>query len=170
MLIITIATQYNDTGLTPSTSYQHQIEAFNDAGSTTSVRIADNTSPGIPSGNISIQITGITATSVSLAWTAPSQPNGVIQHYIVICKKSSQDPGTSYNMALKTSAIIPNLNSFADYLFMVNACTSAGCLSSKLVNAETSQALPTGQSHPSITAISSTALYVTWTPPDHPNG
>ncbi len=71
------------------------------------------------------------------------------------------------------SATLTDLVPFTYYTFRVSACTAgvfAGCVTSDGVVVDTKMDMPEGQQQPTITALSSTVLYVEWEPPEHPNG
>ena len=123
---------------------------------------------GVPQGDITIQISQVTSTSLFATWNAPTDANGVIRQYEVVSTLPA--PEVKHWEGISRSARLTNLIPYTYYTIVVRACTDAGCLESPGVVAETKMSSPTGQQPPVVTATSSTELFVQWGPPDKPNG
>ena len=162
--------EFNDTNLTPFTQYTYYIVAYNDYGTTKSPSVTFRTPPGPPTGTITLSASNITAQSASFTWTSPPASNGILEYY--------QLNGTVYNkpeprvfyQGLSLRTVVATLQPYTYYEFYVTACTKGGCLVSPGVPVITKEALPEGQQPPTITALSSSELLVSWNPPEKPNG
>ncbi|ELU01149.1 hypothetical protein CAPTEDRAFT_219707 [Capitella teleta] len=162
--------RYLDSDLEPYTVYIYQVEVFNDNGSAVSIEVPVRTLAAAPSGNMNIIVSGVTATSASFVWSRPTSANGNIQAYVLKSYNVYNTTVVTHYEGLETSATLDDLHSYWKYTFMVEACTDGGCLGSELVNVTTREAVPVGQAPPDITAISSRSLYISWEPPEEPNG
>ena len=63
------STGYNDTGLTPNTSYAYQVEAVDSAGASAFSNTASSTTPVPPTTPNNAHTTLISTTEIDLAWT-----------------------------------------------------------------------------------------------------
>ena len=74
----------------------------------------------------------ITDTTMSLSWTPPQMPNGIITHYQVQYRRSdsSSSSSSTFTSVSTTNAIltytVTGLTSDTEYVFRVRAFTSAG--------------------------------------------
>ena len=75
--------EYIDTGLTPYTVYTYEVEATNAHGSTRSPEVRYRTPSGVPSGDVSLRVSDVTARGAAFDWSPPTAANGVIQRYIL---------------------------------------------------------------------------------------
>ncbi len=163
--------EYYDTGLDAYTLYEYQVEAYNAYGSTKSSITSFFTSESEPSGDITLQVIVIYATTAMLAWTPPTNKNGVITKYeITSTTLKRPTPPFVHWSGLEYKVDLDNLTPYTFYTFFVSACTSVGCLKSSGVEKETKSASPEDQASPILTALSSTELKVDWNPPNQPNG
>lgn len=164
-------TEFTDTGLSPFSWYEYRVSIDNGFGNATSSAVVYRTSADKPSGNFTVTVELIEARTVSLSWTAPSSPNGVIQRYLVesLDQCSEQQSNVTHYDGLALGFSLSSLTPYCLYVLTVRACTTAGCISES-VTAITLQAAPDGQQPPNITAIGPTALNVSWQPPSQPNG
>ena len=71
---------------------------------------------------------------------------------------------------LSLQSTVTNILPFTTYSFTVSACTIVGCLASRPVSIRTLSDFPEQQMPPSIKALSTTALAISWQPPLKPNG
>ena len=67
-------------------------------------------------------------------------------------------------------AVVSGLTPFSVNTFVLQVCTSQECGSSGEVSVTTAEAPPGSQSPPSVVAINSTAVSVSWEVPSQPNG
>ena len=163
--------EYNDTGLTPFTEYQYQVEAVNDFGSTRSPPVTYRTPSGAPQGEVTLKVSTITSHSAFLEWNLPSTTNGIIQRFELNSTHlyGPPTPQMHYN-GLKLNTMVQNLDGYTNYTFVLSACTTGGCISSNPVVFITREDFPQGQGPATISPISSTELFVKWDPPAKPSG
>lgn len=160
---------YNDTDLTPNSYYGYRLESYNVIGSTTSSEVVFKTLEGIPTGIDAPTIGDVNSTAVQVEWMEPNVTHGVISHYILLAAVQ----GESYEEVFRgnsLSYVVTNLHPFTNYSFSIQACTNGGCGFSTSSQIETAQAPPTFQPAPSVTANSSTMLFLQWDAPGEPNG
>lgn len=69
-------------GLEPFTEYILRVHVCTDGGCTAGPSVTRRTSVGVPSGLSAPFSDEINATSVTLVWDEPSQPNGIIQRWV----------------------------------------------------------------------------------------
>ena len=162
-------TQFTDTGLQPFTLYEYRVESNNSLGTALSPAVVFRSGAAAPSGNFTARVELTQSRSVSLSWSAPSSPNGVIERYEVSFFNRSSNAYVKRDVGSSLSTRVTGLRPYSRYNFTVSACTSAGCFDTS-VTAITGQAPPDGQLPPNVSAVGSTALYVTWQPPTQPNG
>lgn len=157
--------------LAPYTFYTYYIQASNVHGFTRSDSVTYRTKSGTPIGSLDLNpVFPVSHHSVLLYWTSISNDSGPIEKYILTCNRLADLQPCGQYEGLKTSAIIWSLIPFTKYVFLVQACTSGGCLKSEPVTVVTAQAPPEGLHPPTVGTISSTELAVEWSPPEKPNG
>ncbi|XP_073409429.1 usherin [Dendrobates tinctorius] len=156
----------DDTGLDPFTTYEYRISTWNSFGSsfsnvsrfTTNQDIPQRLSP--PRWTVSENREGI----ISLSWQEPRKRNGII-YYVLIrdgvqrfigAKKHYEDQG--------------GIQPYKEYTYQLKACTEVGCSHSAKVTAAIKQGVPENISPPIILAVNSSALLLSWTTPNKPNG
>ena len=127
------------------------------------------TGAGVPSGNFTSRVELTQTTSVSLSWTTPSSPNGIIQRYLVRSFDQLSNSSVTRYDGLALGTQVSGLTPYSRYLFTVSACSSVGCLDTS-VTAVTLQAPPDGQRPPTVITDGPTTLNVSWQPPTQPNG
>ena len=119
-------TSYQDTNLTPNTTYTYTVAAYDQAGNS-SIQVAslnvttlaspDTTPPSVPAN---LQASGITTTSVTISWSA-STDNVAVAGYDVIrngTQVATVTSGTSY----QNTNLTPNTT----YAYTVTAYDQAG--------------------------------------------
>ena len=71
-----------------------------------------------------------TDTTMSLSWTPPQMPNGIITHYQVQYRRSDSSSSSTFISLSTTNVIltytVTELTSDTEYVFRVRAFTSAG--------------------------------------------
>lgn len=102
--------------------------------------------------------------SLTLSWEPPTQPNGNITEYRLFVN------GTLRFSGLETSATISDLSPFTSYVFLIEACTNAGCSNSSESSNTTLPDKPDGLAPPSVTPLTPTSLEITWQAPTESNG
>lgn len=71
---------------------------------------------------------------------------------------------------LEHSITLTNLEAFVNYTFTIRACSSGGCGNSQPIIVKTHESFPEKQKVPLILPLSNTSLFVSWEPPEEPNG
>jgi len=168
-------TEFTDTGLLPFTWYEYRVSSDNGLGKTRSSAVVYRTDSAVPSGNFTFTVGEVNATSMSLSWTAPTSPNGLITHYVV---RAVSSDGRSTSVVSRSDGddgllveVVEGLTPYSRYTVTVSACNVAGCLNAtNHTTIITLQATPSGQSPPVIVIQGPTQLNVTWIPPSQPNG
>ncbi len=139
LLTNTTGTSYTVNGLSPSTTYQFYVVAYDAAGNTSdpsntiSVTTLEEEDTQAPTAPTNLTYSNVTATSVNLAWDASSDNKGV-QDYLIF--KDGSLEGTTANTYYTVSGLSPNTT----YQFYVKARDAAGNVSdpSNTVNVTTS--------------------------------
>ena len=94
-------TEFTDTGLLPFTWYEYRVSSNNGFGAALSPGVLYRTGADVPSGNFTASVELTQTTSVSLSWSAPSSPNGVIQRYDLTSYDRSADTTAQVKHAVK---------------------------------------------------------------------
>jgi chitodextrinase len=162
------ATSYQDTGLTPSTTYTYPVVAADAAGNTSPHSMpASATTPAPPDTEPPATPTGLTADAVSsseidLTWTASTDNIGVTGY------KVFRD-GTQISMATATSYQDTGLAPATTYTYTVVAVDAAGNTSPHSAPAAATTPAPPDTTAPSTPsgltalAISSSRIDLSWT-------
>lgn len=166
---VTLDTNILIEGLLPFTTYQYFIEACTNAGCTESNITTGTTMQSIPEGLEEPTITVISPTEIRLDWLPPQRPNGIITLYVL---NETQDSNTStvFQHSMLRVVTLSNRDPFTIYYFVLQACNIAGCVMTSVVNVTTPQAPPEDILPPTILILSSTAVDVSWRPPNVLNG
>ena len=184
---------YLDNDLDPFTNYTYTVTACTGAGCRKGPS-ANELTLEAPPANIqapSIILQGDEA--IFVAWQHPSQPNGIITSYSIVradigyyydvnasipdCCQEDFSNNNSVNPICHllaetepddTSYINTNLNAYFFYQYCIIATNNAGSVSSDYSTALRTRASLTPLSGPNATAtaLNSTAIYATWSPPD----
>ena len=152
--------------LTPC-RYEYGVRASNAAGSTDSPVLPVTTDEAVPSYVQPPAVSPVAARydQLLITWSVPDQPNGVILHYIL-----QRNESTPWNVGAQSAYLDDAVVADTTYSYTVSACTSAGCTTSRRSTARTGEHVPAFVSAPLATALSSSALRVSWTPPSQANG
>lgn len=95
--------------------------------------------PKAPASVAAPTITTITATTVGLTWTFPSQPNGNITSFSILLHSITPSPVVMYQ-GLALGTLLAPLRPFTAYSVSLSVCTAAGCSSSSQVSVVTQEA------------------------------
>lgn len=158
---VTSATALN---LIPVTTYEFRVAAINSAGDGFSDWEVVTTAEDVPEGITSIIVESRTASSLTLSWGLPANPNGVIREYLVLLN------GVLEHQTDLTTYRVTRLQPFTTYSLQLAACTSAGCTNGTVQFATTDEATPVGLPAPSVTPLSARRVEISWNPPSQPNG
>lgn len=159
-------TEFVDVGLTPDQFYVYTIQARTSAGigSESALSAVVRTPRDTPEGVSPPILRPTGPASILASWTPPSQPNGVIQRYMLLVGGESVFQGLGLEFEVR------DLRPFTSYQFQLLVCTST-CGSSSLVSASTLEALPQDQQPPSLRENAQLSLVeVSWPLPLTPNG
>lgn len=166
-------TLYNDTGLSPYTTYNYQVEAVNVIDSVRSTGFLAQTLQAAPQEVNPPSFVVINASSVRAQWQAPNVSNGIITEYrLILVSVDGEFLASPVNQftGLDFNAVISGLGPYSLNSFILEACTMADCSTSDTVTVRTGEAPPGFQSPPNITTINSTSLSLVWSSPSQPNG
>jgi hypothetical protein len=129
----TTTTTFNDTGLTPSTSYSYRVRATDYAGNlssysatSTASTSADTTAPTAPSNLVA---TTASATQINLTWTASTDDVAVIGYRVERCQGAACANFTQISTPTTTALNDIGLTASTSYSYRVRATDAAGNLS-----------------------------------------
>ncbi|XP_072002591.1 phosphatidylinositol phosphatase PTPRQ isoform X1 [Engystomops pustulosus] len=135
--------------------------------------------PSDPPKNVSYR--NLTSTSIKIFWNPPNKPNGVILYYTLYFKNTTNTyirNLTSGDISISSdgndlSSTIYDLAKFSHYEFWITASTiyGDGNQTSEVIEVNTEEDVP--DSGPIIKGcknLTSTAVLLSWDPPEHPNG
>jgi RHS repeat-associated protein len=150
-------------GLSKSTSYTLNVAAYNVSGagsysSTVTARTGSTSAPGAPTG---LAVSGVTSSSVSLSWTAPS---GTVTGYYVYENGGSASVASSTS----TSVTVAGLSASTTYTFTVAAYNSGGTGTTSSSVPATTSAPPVAPGAPAgltVTGSNDTSVSLSWTAP-----
>lgn len=163
--IPTASTTQRFTNLQPFTNYTVSVQACTVIGCTSVGPRTVQTLESIPFLIASPVPSPLSPTSVSIIWSPPAVPNGVIIRYVLRRNESVVFDGNS--LSFTDSPLLPNQL----YSYDIQAFTSIGGGDrSSLSFITTPSDTPTGIAPPSVSAASSTAILASWTSPSTPNG
>ncbi|XP_075451724.1 usherin isoform X2 [Ascaphus truei] len=160
---------FTDKGrILPFGEYTYQLRACTMAGCTESAKVVAAINQGVPEKVSPPVITTANSTALHLSWTTPTKPNGSIREYQI----HEANKGLIYVSASgRMQYTYTGLQPYKNYSFLLTACTSAGCTSSKPYSSQTLQDAPQGVwSKPCHVIINATALELYWREPEMPNG
>lgn len=90
-----------------------------------------------PEGLAAPTLSLIDATTLLAEWTAPSQPNGMLQSYRLSLSNSSHL--LTYDTGLNTSLVVPFLRPFTLYEVFITVNNTVGSVDSPTVNITTGE-------------------------------
>ena len=160
-----LSLSHMDTGLEPFTSYNYHVQACTNGGCTNSSVAMNTTLEDLPEQFSAPIVSAIQARSLTITWSAPAVPNGVILYYTL-----SLGNGTVLFNGTSLTAQVTGLSPFTNYSFFVTACNGAGCTQTSLTTQATDEAVPEGVSNPGVRDLSTTSVEITWSQPTSPNG
>jgi len=162
---------YTDTGLDPITQYSYSVTAINRVGMVRSESIITTTLDGIPHGIQEPLLTFVNSTAFTSTWNEPQITNGVIISYTLQVYFSNDTRFISTEVAgNRFVATVNGLSPFSMYSATLIACTNGGCGESLPTMFQTNESSPQFQTPPDVATVNSTAINVTWLPPQTPNG
>ena len=162
----TLMLAYIDTGLFPFTEYTYIVEACTNAGCTNSTTASNTTFEALPELVSDPVITNLQSRSLTITWSVPGSPNGIITEYVLALTSNNTILFTGLALTHSISDLIP----YTNYTFQLSVCNSVGCSLSNEVRAETPQAAPEGVSAPRLRDLTATSVAIEWSPPTVANG
>ena len=165
-------TSYEDTGLTPATTYTYRVRATNSLGdapwSNEPSETTDDAPPDAVSGMTATKDATNGATEIDLAWTAPASNGAAITGYRLERKAGSGAWGLVSDTigAGDTSYSDTGLTPATAYTYRIRAVNSEGDAAwSNEPSATTDNAAPAKITDLAATVPSSVAVDLTWTAP-----
>ena len=152
------------TGLQPVTLYEFRVVAINAAGEGFGSWETVTTGEDVPEGVQPIVVEERTGTTLSLTWSSPLMPNGIIREYMLLL-----DGELVYRDVPATYTVL-RLQPFTSYDLQLAACTSAGCTFGEVQSVTTAEVAPFGQPSPNLTALGPRSIEITWDSTAQPNG
>jgi alpha-tubulin suppressor-like RCC1 family protein/chitodextrinase len=160
---------FTESGLSPGTNYYYQVRAYDAVGNRSSpsdysanmMTLADTIKPSIPTN---LTVTGSTASSVSLRWTA-STDNVGIQNYEIRCSGYSQI-STTTGTTFTVTGLVPSTS----YSFTVTARDLANNVSAAsspvamVTPADTTAPTIPGAPYAPYAVVNFTSAYLVWAP------
>ena len=165
----TPTTAYNDTGLTPSTTYYYEITATNPGGTSpvSAPPASATTFPLPPGATTSVSANATSTTSITVTWTAA--PGATL--YTIYRSTSASGPfnvqaGTSVTTTFNNTGLTPSTT----YYYEITASNAGGtsALSTPPASATTKTAPPPPPVAPTTVSAmtkSSSAIAVSWNAP-----
>ena len=161
-------TSYTIAGLSLETEYEVQVRATNSVGdsgwSSSGTATTTSTVPYAPSAPT---VTVLSATSLSVSWSAPSDDGGeTITGYDLQYRETSTSDWTQVDDETGTSYTITGLSAGTEYEVQVRATNSLG--DSDWSTSGTAKTTSTAPDTPtlSVTVRSATSLLASWSEPD----
>uniref|UniRef100_A0A672FK37 Usher syndrome 2A (autosomal recessive, mild) n=1 Tax=Salarias fasciatus TaxID=181472 RepID=A0A672FK37_SALFA len=160
---------YTVTGLRPWTQYEFSVCTHNPAGHTCSPWITLTTKQAPPRGLAPPTLSHLQGrpSEVKVSWSAPLEPNGVLQSYRI--QRNNVSFSFSFDPTV-LSYIDEDLLPFSTYSYSVIACTSEGCIASPHTNITTLEAPPASVEPPTVTSVTSDSIEISWSKPTMENG
>lgn len=155
------------SALLPVTTYSAVLEACTAAGCARSQAATITTLEDSPEGVVAPSLVALSEMSIQVTWNVPAQPNGVITSYAVYLNGSQV---ATVNGSSDRRAVVSGLQPATVYSVMLSAATAAGAGNSASVTVTTLEHVPSGISAPVASAISASAVTLSWSPPSIPNG
>ncbi|KAJ3593676.1 hypothetical protein NHX12_006010, partial [Muraenolepis orangiensis] len=161
-----------DTGLSPYTAYSYRLRTVSVAGRTESAAVSYQTLAAAPDAKqLGLKLLGSPGhTSASFNWTQPPSQGGPVERFVLWSIESSSGKRTAHHSGPSTGATAVGLKPYTLYTFTLEACSSGGCSSTRPLSLRTAPAPPGDQPPPRINVTGPHSVYLTWEPPQQPNG
>uniref|UniRef100_A0A8C6LLP4 Neural cell adhesion molecule L1-like protein n=1 Tax=Nothobranchius furzeri TaxID=105023 RepID=A0A8C6LLP4_NOTFU len=150
-------------GLTPFSEYSLIVMTFNGRGNGPgSHPINFKTPEGVPEKNPVFRVTDVQRHSISLTWTPPSEPNGILTGYLLEYQliNGTEEVGALQTIDInnpKTSKwVLRDLEPLSKYKLYLRSCTTKGC--GPVVSEECTTDLETSEGHWKISEALNTSL------------
>jgi fibronectin type 3 domain-containing protein len=168
-------TTFDDSGLTSSTTYHYQVQAFDLAGNTSassqtlSLTTADNIPPTSPTNIIA---TGVSCQEINVSWSPAQDTSGLAAYRIFRGTSLANLVQVATRNGTTLSYKDYPLNPSTTYYYGIEAVDSSGNVSpmSAPLASGLTMTLPNAPSHVTATAVSGKQINVAWTETIPPNG
>ncbi|KAK1902349.1 Neural cell adhesion molecule L1-like protein [Dissostichus eleginoides] len=121
-------------GLTPFSEYSLIVMTFNGRGNGPGSHPLNFKTPeGVPEKNPVFRVTDVQKHTVSLAWAAPSEPNGILTGYLLEYQLNNETEEVGPLQTLNISDpdtnkwILHDLEPLSKYKLYLRSCTAMGC-------------------------------------------
>ncbi|XP_067855570.1 phosphatidylinositol phosphatase PTPRQ isoform X2 [Heptranchias perlo] len=159
--------------LVPHTDYIIRVSAFTIVGEGPPTSISLKTQQHVPSSVQNVTYKNISSTSILIVWDPPAIPNGIITHYTIYAVEEGTNEAFQ-GVVISNNITLTGLKKFTDYKMRVTASTSVGesSVSEKDdIFVRTLEDEPeTPPENVTFKNITETAAYLSWSPPERPNG
>jgi len=146
--------------------YQFHILARNSAGNTTSIPTTNTTLPAPPTSIAPPIVSVMSSSEILVSWASPAELNGLLGGYQLYRDGAAVFDGLTTSLSYLDSDLQP----FTNYQYMVEVCSSGGCVNSSSISNITLEALPEMVSDPIIVRVAPRMLELVWAGPGSPNG
>ncbi|XP_041351149.1 usherin-like [Gigantopelta aegis] len=158
---------YVKENLLPFTVYEFRLQAKTSEGTTSSDWVSQVTRQDKPTGFDPPTITAVQARYISLDWSPPVNPNGIIKEYNIFQNGDRRTTVPGNITVFQADGLTP----FTFYSFIVEVCTLAGCtISGESSRVRTLEAAPDGIAAPVLKSPTPASVEVRWSKPANPNG
>ena len=182
-----LSREFQYSRLQPFTTYSVQLEACTLGGCARSPTQSFTTAEVAPSNLPAPSVGSVTSNEVSLRWTPPINPNGMVMLYQVL-RQSSPITGRRRRQTANDNGVVvyetdqtngdeftftdTGLQPYTRYMYKVRAVNSQGSTDSPWQTVETDQAAPVGLDPPIVTHVpnSHDQLNIQWSAPARANG
>ena len=160
------ALSYTDGNLTAFTAYRYSLEVCTGGGCRLSPDTIAVTSADLPAGLADPVVTNRSANSITLTWSLPDAPNGVLREFIVNETTTFGEVFRGIGLSTQLTGLMP----FVAYSFVLTVCNQEGCISSNTITVRTLESPPVGVHPPTVQILTARSLDISWTQPTLTNG
>ncbi|CAL8403307.1 unnamed protein product, partial [Arctogadus glacialis] len=121
-------------GLTPFSEYSLMVMSFNGRGNGPGSHVVPFRTPeGVPEKNSAFRVMEVQKHTISLAWSPPREPNGILTgyqlQYQLINDTEGLGPLQTVNISdpAATRLTLKDLEALSRYRFYLRSCTTVGC-------------------------------------------
>uniref|UniRef100_A0A8C5CAJ1 Cell adhesion molecule L1-like b n=1 Tax=Gadus morhua TaxID=8049 RepID=A0A8C5CAJ1_GADMO len=121
-------------GLTPFSEYSLMVMSFNGRGNGPGSHVVTFRTPeGVPEKNSAFRVMEVQKHTISLAWSPPREPNGILTgyqlQYQLINDTEGLGPLQTVNISdpAATKLTLKDLEALSRYRFYLRSCTTVGC-------------------------------------------
>ena len=162
-------TTYTDMGLSPSTSYNYQVQAVDTVGNASafsSAATAATQAPPPPTAPGNLTATAASASQINLSWTASASGYGIAYYVVERCQGAGCTNFAQIAASAGTIYSDTGLLSSTSYSYWVQAVDTAGntsALSNTATAATQAPPPPTAPGNLTATAASASQINLSWT-------